>query len=73
MSTFIYLIPIILDGKELPWVTHVDHLGHSLQENLSMETDANKARASFMSRASDLRDDLYFAHPSQKIHAIQLY
>ena len=26
-----------------------------------------------MSRASDLRDNLYFAHPSQKIHAIQLY
>ena len=65
--------PIILDGKELPWVTQVDHLGHILQENLSMEADAHKVRASFMNRASDLRDNLYFAHPQQKIQAIQLY
>ena len=64
---------IILNGKELLWVAQTDHLGHILHENLSMETDAKKARASFMNRASDLRDNLYFAHPEQKVHAIQLY
>ena len=69
----VYPPSIVLDGKYLPWVEKVDHLGHLLQENLSMEADSIKVRASFMSRASDLRDNLYFAHPEQKIQSIQLF
>ena len=38
-----------------------------------MEADGTRARASFMCRASDLRENLYFAHPEQKMQAIQLY
>ena len=34
---------------------------------------AKRATRSFMSRASDLRENLYFAHPSQKMLAINLY
>ena len=64
---------IMLDKEALPWVEKVEHLGHILQQNLSMDADANRARGSFMSKASDIRDNLYFAHPDQKIHAIQLY
>ena len=64
---------ILLDGEELPWVSQADHLGHILQENLSMEADANRAKASFMLRASEMRDNLYFSLPEQRIQAIQLY
>ena len=38
-----------------------------------MEADANRAKASFMLRASDMRDHLYFSFPEQRIQAIQLY
>ena len=38
-----------------------------------MESDAQRARASFMTRASDMRENLFFAHPVQKMQAIQLY
>ena len=38
-----------------------------------METDAHKTKASFMNKASDMRDNLYFACPEQRIQAIQLY
>ena len=69
----VYPPPIILDGEELPWVNKVDHLGHILQENLNMEADASRAKTSFMCRANDMRDSLYFAHPEQRIKAIQLY
>ena len=62
----LYPPAVIFDGKELPWVDKDDHLGH-------MEGDASKARGSFMSRASDMRDHLFFAHPEQRIQAIQLY
>ena len=58
--------PIILDGERLPW-------GHVLHQSLSMEADSVRARACFMSRASDIRDNLYFSHPEQRIQAIQLY
>ena len=65
--------PIYLDGKALPWVDSVQHLGHILHETMSMNCDVNRARNSFMSRANDIRDKLYFCNPSQRMSAIQLY
>ena len=53
----VYSPPVVLEGKDLPWVMKVDHLGHILQQNLSMEADSMRARTSFMSRASDVRDN----------------
>ena len=64
---------IKLDGSSLPWVDRVDHLGHVLHQSLSLEADAKRATGSFMSRASDLRENLYFALPSQKMLAVNLY
>ena len=49
-----YPDPVFLDGKALPWVERVEHLGHILHESLSMNADCTRARASFMDRASDL-------------------
>ena len=52
-----------LDGKPLPWEARVDHIGHVLQSDGSMEADAGRARASFLSRSDDIRDNLFFADP----------
>ena len=65
--------PVILDGKMLPWVSTVDHLGHKLDKTLQMDADCSRARASFMRRASDVRDNLSFATPDQRMTAINLY
>ena len=67
-----YPNPVVLDNKNLPWVQKVDHLGHVLQQNLSNKADCIRARASFMNRASDLRDNLYFASSELKMKAINL-
>ena len=64
---------IKLDGLSLPWVDHVDHLGHVLHQTLSFDADTRRATRSFMARSSDLRDNLHFACPSQKMQAINLY
>ena len=72
-NTCEYPLPVKLDGKDLPWVDRVDHLGHILHQSLSMELDASRARASFMTRCSDIRDQFYFARPEQRMRAIQLY
>ena len=66
-------VRVTLDDKPLPWVDRVDHLGHVLQSDGSMEADACRARASFLSRADDIRDNLFFADPIQRVQAIQLY
>ena len=68
-----YPEPIYLDGKALPWVERVQHLGHTLHETISMDFDAIRAKTSFMSRANDVRDKLFFCHPSLKMKAIELY
>ena len=67
-----YPAPVMLDGKALPWVERCDHLGHVLQQNLSMEADSRRARGSFMNRASDIRDNLWFSDGRQKMRAINL-
>ena len=40
-----YPDPVQLDGKDLPWVEHSDHLGHTLHQSVTMEMDSNRARA----------------------------
>ena len=72
-NTVVDLPLVKLDGKELPWVPKVEHLGHVLHQSLSMNPDIVRARASFMTRASDMRDQLHFADPELKMKAIQLY
>ena len=72
-NTAVNLPLVKLDGKYLPWVPKVEHLGHVLHQSLSMNPDVVRARASFMTRASDLRDQLHFADPTQKMKAIQMY
>ena len=34
-------VPLILDGKELPWVTSASHLGRELHESGDMNHDAS--------------------------------
>ena len=68
-----YPAPVVLNGEELPWVEKFDQLGHSLHQSLSMEDDAVRARACFMNRASDVRDQFYFGTAEQRMKAIQLY
>ena len=43
--------PVMLDGKDLPWVEKCEHLGHVFSQSLSMESDSRVARSSFMKRA----------------------
>ena len=65
--------PLHLLGEELPWVSSVEHLGHTLQQDLSMDMDAKQKRAMFIDKSSDIRDVFNFAHPEQILRACQVY
>ena len=66
-GSIVYPTPVELDGKNLPWLERADHLGHVLHQSGSMFADGVRARASFMTRSSDIRDNLYFADPRQRV------
>ena len=60
------------NGKDLPWVESADHLGHTLNQQVTMEKDCLRARAKFIDKSSDLRDKLHHANEVNVIRAIQL-
>ena len=72
-NSIVYPKQVLLDGKNLPWVEKADHLGHVMHQSGSMIADGVRARGSFMGKSSDIRDNLYFADPHQRVQAIQLY
>ena len=67
-----YPAPIKLDGKDLPWVEQADHLGQTLHQSVTMEKDCHRARAKFIDKNVEVRDQFAFAHPSQTLKMIQL-
>ena len=67
-----YPEPVQLGGKDLPWVESADHLGHSLNQMTSMEKDCQRARATFIRKTIEVREQLSFAHPRQVMQAVQV-
>ena len=68
-----YPAPVLLDGKELPWVQSAEHLGHTLHQVANMDLDCKIRRAKFINKTVELRELLSFAHPSQVLKAVQVY
>ena len=67
-----YPAPVQLEGKDLPWVEHADHLGHTLHQLVSMDKDCNRARARFIDRSVDIRQKFFFASPDQTLKIIRI-
>ena len=68
-----YPEPVKLDGQDLPWVESAVHLGHTLHQITNMEKDCQKARARFIDKTVQLREQLCFAKPDQILKAIQVF
>ena len=66
-----YPAPVQLEGKDLPWVEHADHLGHTLHQLVNMDKDCNRARAKFIQRSVDTRQQFSFAAPDLTVSLIQ--
>ena len=67
-----YPDPVKLDGKDLPWVECADHLGHTLHQETNMDRDSRRARARFIDRTVEIREELFFAKPEQVMRAVQI-
>ena len=62
-----------LDGKDLPWVETADHLGHTLHQEISMDKDCHRARARFITKSLEVRNQLSFADPEIILRALQIF
>ena len=65
--------PLILNGKELPWVDTASHLGHELHVDGTMEHDARCKKYSFIEKTTQIRETFNFAHPGEIIQAMRVY
>ena len=65
--------PLMLDGKELPWVDKCEHLGHTLNVTATMEQDCKIKRSKFIEDAVKLREQFKYAHPIEIINATETY
>ena len=66
-------VPLVLDGKDLPWVESAPHLGQVLHESGSMDQDIRTKRASFIDESTKVREDFAFASPCEILRAVQVY
>ena len=64
---------VLLYGKPLPWVDQVDHLGQSIHSSGNQEIDCRQARAKYCEISSEILRMFEFAHPLEKLTAINVY
>ena len=62
-----------LNGKSLPWVNSVKHLGTTITDDNTMSQDILEKRAIYISKNNELLQELHFGHPKTKIWVNQVY
>ena len=66
-------VPLVLNGKELPWVESALHLGHVFHESGSMEHDTKAKRAAFIGESTECRESFGFASPCDVLKAVKVH
>ena len=65
--------PLMLCGRELPFVGQADHLGHVLTDKGDMEQDAAVKRDRFVQSSVETREMFKWAAPAEVIKATKIY
>ena len=68
-----YPDPLKLNGKDLPWVETAEHLGHTLHQDTTMDKDCLRARARYITKSLEVRNQLGFADPKIILRALQIF
>ena len=65
--------PLLLCGRELPWVTSATHLGHELSDCGTMDQDTIVKRAKFINESVQIRAMFHFASQFEIMKALKVY
>ena len=68
-----YPDPLKLNGEDLPWVEAADHLGHTLHRDTTMVKACQRARARYIAKSLEVRNQLSFADPLIILRALQIF
>ena len=66
-------VPLQLYGRNLPFVSHANHLGNELSEDGTMDLDIKEKTAAFITRSLGVREQFSFAHPMEILKAVKVY
>ena len=67
------LAPIVLDGKNLPWVTKVNHLGCLLETDNKMKADIANKRGKFIGKVNSILQEFHYSKPETLLKLICTY
>ena len=62
-----------LDGKLLPWVNSVKHLGNILQSDNSMKLDISLKKGQMIGKINSLLQEFHFLDPKTLLNLIKIY
>ena len=65
--------PLMLYGRELPFVKSATHLGNELSEDGTMDMDTKEKTAAFITKSLEVREQFSFAHPMEMLRAVKIY
>ena len=71
----IELRSLTLEGKPLPWVSSVKHLGSNITNDIDniMNHDIMEKRAQYIAKNNELNQEFYYAHPDTKVWINKIY
>ena len=65
--------PILLDGRKLPWVKKINHLGCTFESDLSMKFDILIKRGQFIGKVNSIFQEFHFIDPIILLKLINSY
>ena len=66
-------VPLVLNGKDLPWVASATHLGHEFHESGTMDHDTRVKRAEFISKSTDVRETFSVVSSVEVLRAVNVF
>ena len=72
-DSIIYPKKLSLNGEDLPFVKHANHLGHELNQMCNMNQDISMKKARLIDDSTEIRECFSFADPALVLKAIRTY
>ena len=69
----INVLPVKLNGDDLPWVPEIKHLGNLLESNNSMKRDVTVKRGKFIGKINALSQEFFFSSPEVFMRILNIY
>ena len=67
------VLPVLLNGDPLPWVSQVKHLGNLLQLDNSMKVDISQKRGKFIGKMVSLFQEFHYVDPDVFVKIMNIF